>query len=268
MGERRWGEGSLLLAAAYQGGRIVATAAAQRVPGAVALGVVPAAHDRGDRAEALQRAHAAIPVLARAHGTQLLQYLLSEDTQSFARILQAAGLRYLTRLLYLERPLEAPVPPPRSDSGLSLIPVDRIPRTELVRALQATYLDTRDCPELTGTRSIDAVIEGHQAAGTYLPELWWVALRGEEPVGVLFLSKMENREALEVVYLGVAQPARKSGVASALLTKAQSLAREHQAKRLSLAVDSSNLPGRALYERWGFLTMYARDVWYLTLKPQ
>jgi ribosomal protein S18 acetylase RimI-like enzyme len=71
-------------------------------------------------------------------------------------------------------------------------------------------------------------------------------------------------KSLEIVYLGVAQPARKTGVANALLARAVQIARARNDALLMLGVDERNEPARRLYDRWGFLEAARKDVWIAT----
>ena len=62
----------------------------------------------------------------------------------------------------------------------------------------------------------------------------------------------ENGHVLGVMGLAVVPGARRRGVASALLTAAERLARTRGARKLSLHVLSTNTAALALYERLGF----------------
>jgi GNAT superfamily N-acetyltransferase len=128
-------------------------------------------------------------------------------------------------------------------------------------------VESLDCPELTGLRPIAEVLAGHRATGLFDSSLWWVARRGEEPVGVMLLNRIPDVEALEVVYMGVAQAARGTGVADGLLDQAVAAAKQAGASTLALAVDQRNTPARRLYTRWGFTETGARDAWIATSVP-
>jgi ribosomal protein S18 acetylase RimI-like enzyme len=130
--------------------------------------------------------------------------------------------------------------------------------------LERSYAQSLDCPELTGVRTTSDVLAGHRATGEFDPGLWSVAMRGEEPVGILLLAPIPNASIAELVYCGVAQPARRKGVAHALLLRALTLTRSVSATSLTLAVDHRNVPARRLYDRWQFVPFAARAAWIAT----
>ena len=45
-------------------------------------------------------------------------------------------------------------------------------RTSSSAVLQATYEGSLDMPELEGTRGLEDILAGHQAAGLFVPERW------------------------------------------------------------------------------------------------
>jgi GNAT superfamily N-acetyltransferase len=61
--------------------------------------------------------------------------------------------------------------------------------------------------------------------------------------------------------MGVAQAARGTGVADALLQWAVETVARVGDVDMSLAVDADNTPARRLYERWDFVETGARDAW-------
>ncbi len=64
--------------------------------------------------------------------------------------------------------------------------------------------------------------------------------------------------------MGVAQVARGTGVADAVMQRAVEAAGRVGANSLALAVDQRNTPARKLYGRWGFIEFAARDAWIIT----
>ena len=90
------------------------------------------------------------------------------------------------------------------------------------------------------------------------------AARGRHPVGVLLLNVVEGTAGLEIVYIGVAQPSRRTGVADALLERTFDLARSVSARYVTLAVDRRNDPARRMYARWGFAEAVTRAAFVAT----
>jgi GNAT superfamily N-acetyltransferase len=134
--------------------------------------------------------------------------------------------------------------------------------------LQATYASSLDMPELEGVRSLDDIIEGHRAAGRFIPGRWQLGqIPGHPEIAVvLLLSDVSDRDAWEVVYLGLTPAARGRGLGRAAIAHALELARCH-VSRLELAVDVRNLPATRLYETTGFVPFDRRSV-HLVVFPE
>jgi GNAT superfamily N-acetyltransferase len=163
--------------------------------------------------------------------------------------------------MYLKRAVSLGAPSTPAPLGLEWVPYAPDRETLFERAIQRTYVQSQDCPELTDLRETADVLAGHRATGVFDPGLWWVAMRGDEPVGAILLNRLETEPALEVVYMGVAQLARGQGVADALLARAVDQAAGIGANILTLAVDQRNTPARRLYARWAFVETGVRDAW-------
>ena len=67
--------------------------------------------------------------------------------------------------------------------------------------------------------------------------------------------------------MGVAQVARGTGVADALLQRAVQTAADVSLTTLALAVDERNTPALRLYRRWGFVDTGVRDAWIASSPP-
>jgi ribosomal protein S18 acetylase RimI-like enzyme len=134
--------------------------------------------------------------------------------------------------------------------------------------LQATYASSLDMPELEGARSLDDIIEGHRAAGRFMPANWQVGQVAGHPeiAVVLLLSDVPDRDVWEVVYLGLTPAARGRGLGRAAIARALELAGQH-VSRLELAVDTRNRPATRLYESTGFTPFDRRSV-HLVVFPE
>jgi len=204
---------------------------------------------------------------AADHGCKLHEVLLDpEDSRErrWHEPLRRAGFCFLTRLVYLTRRI----------SSIQPLPIDQpkehwisfCPGSEplFLRCLEESYIETLDCPELTGIRTTAEVLAGHRAAGEFDPAFWKLAMREGQAVGVLLLNRLRGGDSTEITYLGVAQTHRRTGVASALVRMAEALSREASANQMALAVDARNAPARRLYARCGFEEVQFRDVWIAT----
>ncbi|GJQ29139.1 MAG: hypothetical protein HBSAPP03_10230 [Phycisphaerae bacterium] len=123
----------------------------------------------------------------------------------------------------------------------------------LAQALEASYIDTLDCPELCGLRAIDDVLDSHRATGTYDPS-WWSLVRDHgRPAGAMLLNRCPDLRSIELVYLGLGPTLRGKGIGSCLLR--QGMDRVHASFpgwSVTCAVDSRNTPALGLYRALGF----------------
>ena len=71
------------------------------------------------------------------------------------------------------------------------------------KALERSYVDTLDCPELCGLRVVDDVLESHRSVGVFDPGMWWLVMAEDEPEGCMLLSACPEQNAVELVYLGI-----------------------------------------------------------------
>ncbi len=254
-----------LLFGAFDTRRLVGAALAVESPGKTALVFFSSPEsDSAARGSLLVSALRELVRTARRRSLRLLEALLVPNDSVRAGVLADVGFGYLTQLYYHRRPLSSKTSETESPSGLQWVAYE--PRHEPLfrRAAELSYVQTQDCPELTDVRSSADILAGHRAAGGDPFSLWCVALRDGEPVGILLLAPISHVRMLEIVYLGVAQPARGTGVADALLGRALRIARERGDTGLALAVDGRNQPALRLYRRWNFVETMRRDAWIAT----
>jgi ribosomal protein S18 acetylase RimI-like enzyme len=211
----------------------------------------------------------------RVRGFCLAQAVLDESAgPRAARDLIRGGMPRVTELLYLERDTATPLPPATGEScrgrdsarswpcsGFEWRPFDPTLDAEFRSVLQATYLGSMDMPELEGARGLDDILEGHRAAGRFVPERWRLGrIPGEPRAGaVLLLAEIPGRDVWEVIYLGLTGAARGRGLGRAVLQHALELARPH-VPRLELAADVRNAPAMRLYRAAGFVVRDRRAV--------
>lgn len=179
------------------------------------------------------------------------------------RAFEGAGFRKVGELVYLRRPLEKPQPLPQSHTwpqGIEVITSDQLHkrgRDEIERmfvsALDRSYEETLDCPELCGLRETRDVLQSHRSTGVYDPALWWVVLLDGIPEGCMLLNRCPEQRTVELVYLGLGKRLRGKGLARAILSMGI-----HKASigavgwSMSCAVDRRNAPALRLYHGMGF----------------
>ena len=183
---------------------------------------------------------------------QLIQSLLDPGQAQERQALESAGFTHLAELIYMTRPAPAKPTPLRLDGGLEVVHYSPGRRDLFGRAILSSYQDTRDCPGLLGVRDIDDILDGHMAAGKFRPELWFTLLAEAVPAAVMLLNPIPQRQAIELVYLGVGPAWRGRGIAKAMLAHGLGLARQHHAHEIILAVDRGNAPAVRLYQALQF----------------
>lgn len=255
-------------------GRVIGALLTQALAGKAAAVWAPEVKSRWRRsalaASLIQHALAEL----KNRGFHLAQAVLDESAGHKAtRDLIRGGMPRITELLYLDRETALPLSP--VNEGVSTRnPVNEAPlgtfewqsfhpgqESEFRLVLQATYAESLDMPELEGARSLDDIIDSHQAAGRFNRERWQIGrmIGKPEAASVLLLAEIPHRDAWEVVYLGLTPAARGHGLGRAILERAVELARPH-VPRLELAVDCRNTPATRLYQSAGFVTRDRRTV--------
>ncbi len=258
---RRQGLGLDLMSGGYAGGRLIYAVLAIESPGRTAMVYAPTKPGRIVPDDLAVGVLATLRRAAGARGVALLQALLVPGDESQAKLLQQSGFSFLTELIYMDRGMSPPFPSGGGKGDLGFVTFSDARRALFEQAVEATYVDSLDCPALSGLRKIADVVESHRATGVHDPAGWYVALRGDEPVGVLLTSRVSNRTALEVVYMGVSPRARGQGVGDRLMALCAARAQQVGVESITLAVDATNEPARRLYDRWGFEETGRRRAW-------
>lgn len=147
-------------------------------------------------------------------------------------------------------------PPDVRVAPLSSLPQPQRDPT-LLRVLDESYVDTRDCPELCGMRATSDILASHYATGVFDPNLWFVVFvrdqtGAEHAAGCMLLNRVIDQRALELVYVGLSKVARGRGIGAKLMELALLSAAEPRIDAVTCAVDCRNLPALRLYERFGF----------------
>jgi GNAT superfamily N-acetyltransferase len=252
------------VAACHKGRRLVCACAAIVSPGRTALLYLPPDHVARRRPVELGDLIRGLQQRLWPQSLVIIQAMVPTESADTERVLVASGFQFLAELVYLERPVRVPPGSNRVRSDLTFVSYSPQRHSLFIDALERTYVDSLDCPPLTGLRQTEDVLATHRAAGIFNPDLWWVALADDRPVGVLLLSQVLRRPALEVVYMGVAADARQAGVGHALLARAVETCIAHQDACLTLAVDSRNEPAMVLYRQWGFAETGRRRAWIVS----
>lgn len=197
------------------------------------------------------------------------------DTWAIDAFIQA-GFTRVGDLQYLRRAWRSQlgVGHPAIEPELQILPLSSVPESEhiplLLAALESSYIDTLDCPELCGLRITRDILDSHLATGTFVPELWWAVLKDGRPLGCMLFSPIAGQRAVELVYLGLAPELRGKGLSTRLLSMGITQVKAHPMlqfgfEEFTCAVDTRNVPARKVYERAGFSSFSERIAFVKTL---
>lgn len=226
-------------------------------PGRTALLFAPTVRDAASAAATSSCVIAALAD-AREAGVQLVQVMLDPADTAGQAAFADAGLWNLATLQYMERRPPMLVPTVTLPPGIRLEAYSAGTHELFKHTIQESYVDTLDCPALSGLRDMEDVITGHKAVGPFDPQLWSLVLDYERPVGVLLLADIPARNALELAYLGIIPSARGKGLGRALMNRILSIAARRSFATASLAVDINNAPAAKLYRRCGYTRIAER----------
>jgi mycothiol synthase len=238
---------------AVEGPRILGTILGQQLPGAQALLFdVPHAASEHPHAEEIKDALVqALLAWFSAQSVKMVQCLLALVETVRATTLLRSGFHYITELHYLRHFLDTmPLP---LESGLEFLRYETTMQNRLAELIAATYVDTLDCPELDGVRSISEVIEGHERGSKSKDHNWWLVRTDDADIGVVLLQTVETENVWDLVYMGLRPEARRRGYGRQLVQFALQQAKEAGVSSVQLSVDVRNTPALRLYQRLGFM---------------
>jgi len=199
------------------------------------------------------------------HDVRLAQSLPEPREATTCSALSRAGFLRIGELMYMRRVFGKPPPVVPGDwpSGVSVVPASTLGPEErldsaLILAMEASYIETLDCPELCGIREGRDVLASHRATGVFDPALWWLVIEAGSPCGCMLISRCPDARSAELVYLGLAPRLRGRGIGSRLLAMGIERSRGPGLDEMTCAVDARNAPAIGLYERFGFRSFARR----------
>ena len=184
----------------------------------------------------------------------LIQSLLDPSQVLEAKSLKAGGFAEMATLVYLQQELNGSMGEVVLDPSIELVAWSPERRSLFEQVILESYEETMDCPGMLGLRHIDDIIASHMASGRFVPELWFVAKIDDQPAAVMLLNLVPQRQAFELVYLGVGLPWRRRGISKKLLSYGMGLCGRYDVSSMILAVDDSNTPAKHLYQEMGFVS--------------
>ena len=199
----------------------------------------------------------------------LAQTLIEPEHKWAHRACTNAGMTCVGELDYMRKPITGDnlqlSNEPNWPAGIEIRPVRSLDinalnsdRQALSDALEGSYLDTLDCPELCGLRSMDDVIDSHQATGHFDPANWYLIYKDNKPAGCCLLTHIPESNSVELVYLGIAPIARGLGLGRTVLEYAINSLGPIGISEVTCAVDNRNFPAIKVYQTLGFERFDAR----------
>jgi RimJ/RimL family protein N-acetyltransferase len=218
-------------------------------PGHTALlltpGKLPASVDIGPLIESVCQ-HAI------SKGVHLVQALADPSDPATAKPFLEGHFRKIADLLYLQATPPRNAAPPQLPPGFTLQTYTPQTHDHFSQAIAESYRDSLDCPALNGMRTIADVIAGHRSSGEFDPATWFLLTEGTTPAAVLLLNRVPRSDMAELVYLGLSPMARGRGIGNLLVRHAlAAVCNQMRLAKITLAVDSRNIPALKLYYRHG-----------------
>jgi ribosomal protein S18 acetylase RimI-like enzyme len=193
-----------------------------------------------------------------AGDVQLAQVLLDPADPAAHHLYEGRSFRRVAQLIYLQGVPRRKAAPPPLPPRLHWVPYAPVTHELFAQTITATYHRSLDCPTLNGLRHIEDVLAGHKASGDFDPRMWTLLCEGDVALGALLLSHTREAETTDLVYLGLVPEGRGRGLADLMVRQAMSVAAAQRGGRLSLAVDSGNVPALKLYHRHGMREVGAK----------
>jgi GNAT superfamily N-acetyltransferase len=242
-------------------GRLTSACASLDLPGSVSLLMLPAWHLVRTSPRQLTDLLAFAARAAASRQRRFAQVMHPPETAEQARpALLEAGFSHLANLQYMHRSAYDPVPiQPIPETAWFTLP--EIGEDLFADLIRRTYVDSLDCPGLTGVRTMQDVLASHRGAGEHDPAGWYVLRYRDQPAGVLITARTSFRTSLEVVYVGLVPRARGKGLARLCMHRAIQRARDLALAQVSLAVDAANHSACRLYNALNFTTHTTKSVW-------
>ncbi len=186
----------------------------------------------------------ALPVLRGRFA--YVQALVDAGDAEAGRALASAGIPKVATLLSLARPAgpeDGSLPP---ETGLAFARGG-----DLAALIQRTLEGTSDVPALQEALPASEILASYRPGAGDPPPRWYRAEAGGEPVGCLLLNPLADG-ALELKYMGVVPEARGKGLGRALMRRAVLEAAQGGFPRMTVLVDETNAPAKAVYLGQGF----------------
>ena len=229
-------------------------------PGALGLAWPPHVNSGRDHVALEDALVAAACNWLRSRGVKVCQAFGPAGNRGAMAPLARHGLRIVTQLTFLRRTFGDSAAFPTGGGVLHFDRVGPGNAAAFVATLLATYDGSRDCPEATGSRTQDELVQGlGQSAGDE-PARWFLVFQDRNPVGVVLLDDAVEASETELTYLGLIPRTRGHGWSHELVRFAMQLAAASPSRALTVSVDLRNEPALRLYLHHDFREFDRQDV--------
>ena len=148
-----------------------------------------------------------------------------------------------------------------------MVSFETLPREEWHALVEATYVETRDVPELNGVRRIENTLAGYASSCGGTPASWWCIRCGNANIGCLLLTPM-GQGTCEVTYVGLIPEWRGHGLSKWIMNFVREWTLSREFQRLTLAVDIRNVAAIRLYQSCGFVAERFVQAWIGLRDPE
>lgn len=225
-----------------------------------------------DRREIVTALFAAIDTRFVESHAWIAQSLLATNRKRARQEFSRHGYGYLTDLVFMELAFDETTRLELSGlegNRLERLSYDESRKDRFAKLLEASYVDSTDCPELNGRRNGVQALESHKLSGEFSPEHWNLFVLDGQDVGILLQSEHvgsggndhgNGGGVCEVVYLGLIPSARRKGLGRAILDFGLCQAKAAGCESVMLGVDVRNRAAINMYEHVGFAEFDRRVV--------
>lgn len=194
------------------------------------------------------------------------QCLIHLNWRQERETLERNGFKHLTNLRFLvcrldHVPKTLPLIAGRANAPLETIAYQPgVNDARFARVIEQTYVKTRDCPELEGSRTGEQALASHRMSGEFDPARWKLFRWQGRDAGVLLMNDHPEQSSWEVVYLGVVHDCRGNSLGERMLAQGLLAARAAGRSAVLLAVDCRNEYAAKVYDDLGFVETDRRAV--------
>lgn len=238
------------LRVAKRGDRLVGAVFAQEQPGRSAI-VWPPTVMPNESEETRNRLLASVNAWLAQRNVRMASMLFDSEEVVEERLASAGGFQRLASIAYMiSGPEDWPEEPAPVEFAIERVLPSRVDRWH--RVLEATYVQTLDCPGLEELRPPEDVLTGYEAAGPVRSEFWMILKDADRDVGCLILVDHPQQNMAELAYMGLVPGVRGRGWGRRVAQLAQETARAAGRDKLLVGVDVRNLPAWNAYTACGF----------------